>query len=120
MGYIAIRLDVTSIRACYICNQSLTNVTVYIQVYMQVNSHLYYISCSKLYATKMKFGMIFTKTKTLDFMVWLSRGLAHGQGQGSECIIGHIEQMQNGNRIMSSSSSITCPRKLEIRYNDYR
>ena len=27
--------------------------------------------------------------------------VAPGQGQGSECITGHIEHMQNGNRIMS-------------------
>ena len=50
---------------CHICNQSLTNVTVYIQVYMQV-----YL-------------------------------LAPGQGQGLECVTGHIEHMQNGSRIIS-------------------
>ena len=40
--------------------------------------------------------------------------VASGQGQGSECITGHIEHRQNGNRIMSGT--ITCPRKLEVRY----
>ena len=38
------------------------------------------------YATKLKFGMILTLTKTLDFMV--------------ELPLGHIEHMQNGNRII--------------------
>ena len=36
------------------------------------------------YATKLKFGMIFTQTKTLNFMVELALGLAPGHGQGSE------------------------------------
>ena len=63
---------------CHVRNQSLTNVTVYIQVYMQVYLHLYihiYILVADIfdtfYATKLKFGMIFTQTKTLDFMVEL-------------------------------------------------
>ena len=34
-------------------------------------------------------------------MVELPLGLAPGWGQGSECITGHIEHMQNGNRIIS-------------------
>ena len=48
-----------------------------------------------------KFGMIFSQTKTLDLIVELSLGLAPGRGQGSECITGHIERMQNDNRIIS-------------------
>ena len=31
------------------------------------------------YATKLKFGMIFTQTKTLDFMIELPLGGARGQ-----------------------------------------
>ena len=54
------------------------------------------IILNTFYATKLKFGMIFTQTKTLDFMV-----VASGRGQGSECITDHIEHMQNGNRIIS-------------------
>ena len=54
-----------------------------------------------VYATKFIFGMIFTQTKTLDFMVELPLGLAPGWDQGSESITGHIEHMQNGNRIIS-------------------
>ena len=30
--------------------------------------------------------------------------VAHGWGQGSECITGHTEHMQNGNRIISLGS----------------
>ena len=83
------------------------------QVYTQVAQKLV-----DFYATKMKFGMIFTQTKTLDFMVELSRGIALGWSQGSECITVHNEYMQNGIRIMSGT--ITCPRKLQIGYNDHR
>ena len=67
---------------CHIRNQSLTNVTVYIPVYMQVCLHTYihlYVQVAHnfdtLYSTKLKLGMIFTQTKTLmvelplDFMV---------------------------------------------------
>ena len=85
---------------------SLTNVAVYIQVYMQVYLHIYihiYIQVAhnfdNFYATKLK--LIFTQIKTLDFMVELPLGLALGFGQGSECIISHIEHMQNDNRIIS-------------------
>ena len=110
MGHIGFLRDVTSIRTCvcHVCNQSLTNVTVYIQVYMQVYLHIYiYIyvqvahSFDTFYATKLKFGMIFTQTKTLDFMVELLLGHAPGWGQESECITAHIEHMQNGNSIIS-------------------
>ena len=80
---------------------------VYIHFYVQVAHNF-----DTFYATKLKIGMIFTKTKTLCFMVELPLG------QGSECITGHIEHMQNGNRVMSGT--ITCPRKLEIGYNDHR
>ena len=69
---------------------------IYIHIYVQV-AHNFDI----FYATKLKFGMIFTQTKTLDFMVELLLGLVPGQGQGSECITGHIEHMQNGSRIIS-------------------
>ena len=93
---------------CHVPNQSLTNVTVYIQVYMQVYLHIYihiYFQVADnfvtFYATKLKFAMIFTQTKTFDFMVELSLGLAPGRGQGSECITSHIEHMQNDNRIIS-------------------
>ena len=78
---------------CHILNHSLTDVTVYIQVYMQVYLHIYihiYIQVAHnfdtFYATKLKFGMIFTQTKTLDFMVELHLGLAPGRGQVSECV----------------------------------
>ena len=80
---------------CHILNHSLTNVTVYIQVYIQVYLHtcIYihiYIQVAhnfdNFYATKLKFGMIFTQTKTLDFMVELHLGLAPGWGLVSECI----------------------------------
>ena len=70
----------------YVCNQSLTNVTVYIQVYMQVYLNIYihiYVQVAHdfdtFYTTKLKFGMKFTQTKTLDFMVELSLGLPNGQ-----------------------------------------
>ena len=82
----------------HIRDQSLTNVTVYIQVYMQVYLHIYIHIYNQVahnfdtfYATKLNIGMIFTQTKTLDFMVELPLGLVPGIGQGSECIIGHIE-----------------------------
>ena len=48
---------------CQVCNQSLTNVTVYIQVYMHIYIYIY------IQVAQLKFGMIFTQTKTLDFMV---------------------------------------------------
>ena len=100
---------------CHIRNQSLTNFTVHIQVYMQVYLHIYnpiYVqgahNFDTFYATKLKFGMIFTKTKTLDFMVELPLGLAPGQGQGSECISGHIEHMQMGKGQRAGASLDTC------------
>ena len=83
-------------------------VTVYIQDYTQVYLHIYihiYVQSAHnfdtFYATKLKFGMIFTQTQTLGFMVELPLGLALGRGQGSECITGHYEHMQNANRIIS-------------------
>ena len=59
---------------CHVRNQSLTNVQfVYIQVYMQVYLHIYihiYVQVAHnfdtFYATKVKFGMIFIQTKTLE------------------------------------------------------
>ena len=62
----------------------------YIHIYLQVAHNF-----DTFYATKLKFGMIFTQTKTLDL------GLAPEQDQGSECITGHIEHMQNVNRFIS-------------------
>ena len=57
---------------CQVGNQSLTNVTVYIQVYTQVYLHIYihiYVQVAHnfdtFYATKLKFGMIFTQN-----LVW--------------------------------------------------
>ena len=68
----------------HVHNQSLTNVIVYIQFYMQVYLHIYiYLQVAHnfdtFYATKLKIGMIFTQTKTLDFMVELPLGGARGQ-----------------------------------------
>ena len=92
----------------YIHNQNLTNVTIYIHVYLQVYLHIYihiYIQVAHNLILFMllswKIGMILTQTKTLDFMVELPLGFAAGQGQGSECITGPIEHMQNGNWIIS-------------------
>ena len=60
--------------------------TVYIQVYMQVDLHIYIhfyvqvaLNFDTFFATKLKFGMIFTQTKILDFMVELPLGRARGQ-----------------------------------------
>ena len=71
---------------CHDCNQGLTNVTAYIKVYMQVYPHIcihIYIQVAHNFhtfsATKLKFGMICTQTKTLDFMVALPLGGARGQ-----------------------------------------
>ena len=58
--------------------------------------HIYVQVAHNFYATKLKFGMIFTQTKTLDH-----GRVAPGWDQGSECITGHIEHMHNGNRIIS-------------------
>ena len=46
---------------------------IYIHIYVQVLHNF-----DTFYATKLKFGMIFTQTKT-DFMVELSLGMARGQ-----------------------------------------
>ena len=54
------------------------------QVYLRIYIHIYFQvahNFDTFYATKLKFHMIFTKTKTLDFMVDLTLGLAPGQGQ---------------------------------------
>ena len=102
MGHTVFCHDVRCI--CHVRNQSLTNVTVYIQVYLHIYIHTYVQvahNFDTFYATKLKFGMIFTQTKTLDFIVELPLGLAPGWGQWSECITSHIEHMQNGNRIIS-------------------
>ena len=71
------------------------------QVYIYI--HIYFKGAHNFdtfYATKLKFG-IFTHTKTIEFIVELPLGLAPWWGQGLECITGHIEHMQNGNRIIS-------------------
>ena len=71
---------------CHVRNQSLTNFTVYNQVYMhvylQIHIHIYVQFAYKFdtfYATKLKFGIIFTQTKTLDFMADLPLCGARGQ-----------------------------------------
>ena len=70
---------------CHVRNQSLTTVTIYIQIYMQVYLHIYIHihvqvahNFDTFYATKLKFGMIFTQTKTLAFIVELPLGPALG------------------------------------------
>ena len=75
----------------------------FMQVYLHIYIHIYIQvahNFDTFHATKLKFGMIITQTKTLDLMVELPLGLAPLQGQGSECITGHIKHMQNGNRII--------------------
>ena len=71
---------------CHIHNQSLTNVIVSIQVYMQVYLHIYihiYVQVAHnfdtFYDAKLKFCMIYTQTKILDFLVGLPLGRARGQ-----------------------------------------
>ena len=61
-----------SMCVCHIRNQSLTNVTVYIQVNMQVYLHIYihiYVQVAHnfdtFFATKLKFSMLLTQTKTM-------------------------------------------------------
>ena len=68
-----------------------------LQVYMKVYLHIYiniYVQVAHnfdtFYATKLKFGMIFTQTKNLDFMVVLPL-----------VVTGYIEHMQNGISIIS-------------------
>ena len=70
---------VTRVYKCY---------SLYIQVYMQVKVYLHiynhiYVQVAHnfdtFYATKFKLCMIFTQTKTLDFMVELPLGGARGQ-----------------------------------------
>ena len=68
-------------------NQSLTNITVYIQVY----SHLYVrvlrtLNFDTLYATRFEFGMVLTLTNTFDYMVKFFLGLSPGLGQCLERI----------------------------------
>ena len=60
---------------------------IYIHIYVQVAHNF-----DTFYATKLKFGMIFTQT-----VLRLHGRVAPGLGKGSECITGHIENMQNGN-----------------------
>ena len=62
---------------CLVRNQSLTNLTVYIQdihIYVQVAHNF-----DTFYATKLKLGVVFTQTKTLDFMVELPLGRVRSQ-----------------------------------------
>ena len=57
----------------------------YIQVYMPFTCTCTFTFASKFvitdtfYATRLKFGMTFTETKTLDFMIELPLGGARGQ-----------------------------------------
>ena len=54
----------------------------YMQVYLRICIHMYIQvahNFDTFYATKLKFGMIFTQTKTLDFMVELPLSRARGQ-----------------------------------------
>ena len=67
-----VHMSRSHICVCHVRNHSVTNVTVYIQVYTQVYLHIYihiYVQFAHnnfdtIYATKLKFGMIFTQTKT--------------------------------------------------------
>ena len=86
------------------------------QVYLHIYFHIYVQlahNFDTFYATTLKLGMILPDQ---DLRLYVR--VAHGRGQGSEYIAGHIEHMQNGSRIMSGT--ITFPRKLEIGYNDHR
>ena len=52
------------------------------QVYLRIYIHMYIQvahNFDTFYATKLKFGMIFTQTKTLDFMIEFPLGRARGQ-----------------------------------------
>ena len=51
----------------------------FIHIYVQIAHNF-----DTFYATKLKFGMIFTQTKVLDFVVELPLGLYPRRGQGSE------------------------------------
>ena len=51
-----------------------TCIGIYIHIYVQVAHNL-----DTFYATNLKFGMIFTQTKILDFMVELPLGGTRGQ-----------------------------------------
>ena len=56
---------------------------IYMQIYLHIYIHIYVQvahNFDTFYATK-KFGMIFTQTKTLDFIVELPLGRARGQNQ---------------------------------------
>ena len=93
LSYYSLALNLRCAHVAFIT--SLTNVTVYIQVYMYVYLHIYihiYVQVAhnldSFYATKLKYGLIFSLTKTLDFIVELPLG-----SQWSECIIGHIEHL---------------------------
>ena len=64
---------------CHVRNQSLTNVTVYMQIYLYIFHYIYVQvahNFDTFYAIKLKFG-IFTQTKT--FMVELRLGGVRGQ-----------------------------------------
>ena len=80
-------------KKCYSSHSSLhaSLPDIYIHIYVKVAHNF-----DTFYAAKLKSGMIFTQTKTLDIMV-----VAPGWGHGSECITGHIEHTQNGNRIIN-------------------
>ena len=68
---------------------------VYIHIYLQVAHNF-----DTFYATKLKFVMIFTD-QGLRLHGIVAPGACPWAGPGSECITGHIEHMQNGNRIIS-------------------
>ena len=99
VGHIAFRCDVTSVFA-YVT--FVTSLQVYMQVYLHIYIHIYVQvahNFDTFYATKLKFGMLFTKTKRFHGRVVF--GLAAGWGQGSECITDHIEHMHNDNKTVS-------------------
>ena len=80
---------------CHVRNQSLTNVTVYIQVYMQVYLHInihIYVQVAHNFYTFLRYKV------DIWYGIYPDQDL---RPQGSECITGHIEHMQNGNRIIS-------------------
>ena len=74
---------------------------VYIYVYMQVYLHVYIHICVQ---------------KAHNFDTFYKVEIWYDIYPDQET--GHIEHMQNGNKIMSDT--ITCHRKLEIGYNDHR
>ena len=70
---------------CHVCNQSLTKISLHSSLHASLPAYLHShlrsdcYNFDTFYPTKWKFGMIFTQTKTLDFMVELLLGGARGQ-----------------------------------------